>query len=37
MLNINLDHDWIMREAVKVLITKRQSLLMGEWPSQPFG
>jgi hypothetical protein len=30
MLNINLDYDWIMGEPVKVLITKRQSLLMGE-------
>ena len=27
MLNINLDYDWIM---AKVLITKRQSSLMGE-------
>ena len=30
MLNINLDYDWIMGEPVKVLITKRQSPLMGE-------
>jgi hypothetical protein len=29
-LNIDLDFDWIMGESVKVLITKRQSLLMGE-------
>jgi hypothetical protein len=28
MLNINLDHDWIMGELVKVLITKRHSPLM---------
>jgi hypothetical protein len=30
MPNINLDYDWIMGELVKVLITKRQSPIMGE-------